>query len=74
MSSTTLATVIHGIMGLAIIAAATTLLALGKIDPQTGMALFAGAIGLIGGSAAATLALRVPTSSQPPASRSRAGS
>ena len=62
MSSTTLATVIHGIMGLAIVAAATTLLALGKLDSTTAMALYAGAIGLVGGSAATSLALKVPTS------------
>ena len=64
MSSTTLATIIHGVMGVAIVAAATTLLALGSISESTGMALFAGAIGLIGGSAATALALKVPTQSQ----------
>ena len=60
MSSTTLATVIHGVLGLAIIAAATVLLILGHITATTGMALFAGAIGLVGGSAATALALKVP--------------
>ena len=60
MSSTTLATIIHGVLGLAIIVAATVLLALGHISPTTGMALFAGAIGLVGGSAATALALKVP--------------
>ena len=72
MSSTTLATIVHGIIGVALIAAATTLLALGKIDSTTGMALFAGAIGLIGGSASTALALKVPappqTVSAPPTS------
>ena len=62
MSSTTLATVIHGIMGLAIVAAATTLLALGDLDSSTAIALFTAAIGLVGGSAMATVALKVPPS------------
>ena len=61
MNSTTLATVIHGIMGLAIVIAATVLLALGSLTETTAMALFAGAIGLIGGSATTALALKVPT-------------
>ena len=65
MSSTTLATVIHGVMGIVIVAAATTLLALGDLTETTAMALFAGAIGLIGGSAATALALKVPTPPQP---------
>ena len=61
MNSTTLATVVHGIMGLAIIAAATTLLALHDVSETTAMALYAAAIGLIGGSATTALALKVPT-------------
>lgn len=64
MQSTTLATIIHGVMGLAIVAAATVLLALHDLDATTAMALYAGAIGLVGGSAATSLALKVPTSSQ----------
>lgn len=64
MNGTTLATVIHGVMGLAIIAAATTLLAMHDLTETTAMALFAGAIGLIGGSATTALALKIPTGSQ----------
>ena len=60
MSSTTLATVIHGIMGLCIVAAATTLLALGDLTESTAIALFTAAISLVGGSAMATVALQVP--------------
>lgn len=60
MSSTTLATIIHGSIGVALIAAATVLLALGKVDSTTAMALYAGAIGLVGGSANTALALKVP--------------
>ena len=60
MSSTTLATVVHGIMGLAIVAAATTLLALGDLTESTAIALFTSAIALVGGSAMATIAMKVP--------------
>ena len=71
MTSTTLATWIHGIMGLAIIAAATTLLAMGDISESTGIALFTAAIALVGGSATAAVALKVPpaavTKPRPPA-------
>lgn len=60
MSSTTLATIIHGAVGVALIAAATTLLALGDLDATTAMALYAAAIGLVGGAANTALALKVP--------------
>lgn len=60
MSATTLATVIHGVIGLAIVASATTLLALHDIDSTTAMALYAAAVGLIGASANTALALKVP--------------
>ena len=61
MSSTTLAVIVHAIMGLAIVAAATTLLALGDLSESTAIALFTAAISLVGGSAMATVALKVPT-------------
>lgn len=60
MSSTTLATLIHGIMGLAIVAAVTTLLVLHDLTESTAIALFTAAISLVSGSAMATVALRVP--------------
>lgn len=66
MNGTTLATISHLILGLALIAASTVLLALHDIDGTTGMALYAGAVGLIGGSASTALALKVPTHSNPP--------
>jgi uncharacterized membrane protein len=62
MSATTLAAVTHAIIGLALVIAATVLVALHDIDSTTAMALYAGAVGLIGGSAATTLALKVPPS------------
>ena len=64
MNGTTLATITHGVIGICLVAAATVLLALGKIDSTTAMALYAGAIGLVGGSASTALALKVPTQSQ----------
>lgn len=67
MSSTTLATLSHLVMGVAIVAAATVLVALHDLSETTAMALFAGAIGLIGGSATTALALKVPTTSEAPA-------
>lgn len=60
MSRTTLATIIHGAIGLVLVAAATVLLALGKLDSTTAMALYAAAIGLVGASANTALALKVP--------------
>lgn len=66
MSSTTLATLIHGVGGMVIVVAATVLLSLGKLDSTTAMALFTAGVGLITGSAAVSLALKVPTSSAAP--------
>lgn len=60
MSSTTLATIIHGSIGLALIAAATVLLAMHDVGATTAMALYAGAIGLVGGATNTALALKVP--------------
>lgn len=60
MSSTTLATVIDGVLALAIVAAGTVLLALHDVDGTTALALFGVAVTLVGGSAKAVLALRVP--------------
>ncbi len=60
MSSTTLAVVTHAVMGIAIIAAVTTLLALGDISESTAIAMFTAAITLVGGSATALVALKVP--------------
>jgi uncharacterized membrane protein len=60
MNTTTLAAITHAIIGLALVVAATVLLALHDLDSTTAMALYAGAVGLIGGSAATSLALKVP--------------
>jgi hypothetical protein len=60
MSGTSLAVIVHAIMGLAITAAATVLLALHDMDTSTGIALYTAAIGLVSGSAATAIALKVP--------------
>lgn len=60
MSSTTLATIIDGVIAVCVIAAATVLLALHDLSEATAIALFGVAVTLIGGSAKALLALKVP--------------
>jgi hypothetical protein len=63
VNSSTLVTVIHGVVAVAIIAAATTLLALAKIDGTTAMALYTAALAAVGAGTSTALALKVPTSS-----------
>lgn len=65
MKSTTLATIVDGVIALAIVAAATVLLALHDLSEPTALALFGVGITLVGGSAKALLALRVPAPAQP---------
>ena len=65
MSSATLASIIDGVIALALIAATTVLLALHDLSETTSLALYGVAITLVGGSAKALLALRVPAPSQP---------
>lgn len=64
MSSTTLVTLIHGVVAVAIIAAATTLLALSKIDGTTAMALYTAALAATGAGTSTALALKVPAPGQ----------
>ena len=70
MSSATLASIIDGVIALALIAATTVLLALHDLSETTSLALYGVAITLVGGSAKALLALRVPAPAQaaPPSS------
>ena len=65
MSSTTLVTLVHGAVALAIVAAATVLLCLHDIDSTTALALYGASLALVGGTTNTLLALRVPTASQP---------
>ena len=64
MTTTTLVTIIHGIVAVAIIAASTTLLALGKLDSTTAMALYTAALAAVGAGTSTALALKVPTPQQ----------
>lgn len=66
MSTSTLVTVTHGVVSLAIATAATVLLALHDIDATTALALFGAAIALVGGTTSTLLALRVPAADTPP--------
>jgi len=60
MSSSTLVTVTHATVALAITVAATVLLALHDLDATTALALYGAAIALVGGTTSTLLALRVP--------------
>lgn len=60
MRATTLAVLVDGMIALALIAAATVLLALHDISETTAVLIYGVAVTLIGGSAKALLALRVP--------------
>jgi hypothetical protein len=61
MSTQTLITIIHGVVALAIISAATVLLSLHDIDSTTAMALFTAGLAVVGGTTSTALALKVPT-------------
>lgn len=60
MKTTTLATIIDGVIALAIITAATVLLALHDLSESTAISLVGVGVVLVGGSAKALLALKVP--------------
>jgi hypothetical protein len=68
MSSTTLVTLIHGVVAVSIVAAATVLLALHDVDSTTALALYGASLALVGGTTNTLLALRVPTATTPTAS------
>ena len=65
MDSTRLVTLIHGVVAVAIVAAATVLLALHDIDSTTALALYGASLALVGGTTNTLLALRVPAPPQP---------
>jgi hypothetical protein len=60
MASTTLVTLVHAAVALALIGAATALLALHDIDGTTAMALYTAALATIGAGTSTALALKVP--------------
>ena len=65
MSTSTLVTVTHGVLAVALTSAATVLVALHDIDATTALALYGAAIALVGGTTSTLLALRVPPSVTP---------
>lgn len=63
MSPTVLVTLVHGVVAVSIVAAATVLLALHDVDSTTALALYGAALALVGGTTNTLLALRVPVNS-----------
>ena len=64
MGTATLSIIVDGFLGLAVIAGGIILLALGKIDQPTGIAVIGAGVAVAKGATASALALKVPT---PPA-------
>lgn len=64
MQSPNVSILVDGAIGLAIIVSSVVLLALGKIDGQTGIALIGAGAALASGSGKSALALRVPAPTQ----------
>ena len=65
MTNVNLNIVMDGTIGLAIIVAGIILLALNKIDAQTGVAIIAAGAAYAKGTTQSVLALKVPAPSQP---------
>jgi hypothetical protein len=61
-----LSILVDGCLGLAVIVGGIVLLALGKIDESTGIAVIGAGVAVARGATTAALALKVPTSSQEP--------
>ena len=64
MNTANLSIIVDGIIGLAVVAAGAVLLALGKIDSSTGIAVIGGGIAVAKGASSAALALKVPAPPQ----------
>lgn len=60
MNTTNLSVVIDGVLGLAIIVGGIVLLALGKIDQPTGIAVIGAGAAVAKGATSSALALKVP--------------
>lgn len=67
MTSTTLNILGDYALGIAVIAGAIVLLAIGKVDSSTGIALIGAGAAIAKGANAAALALKVPAPTQAPA-------
>jgi hypothetical protein len=64
MTTTNLAIVVDGVLGLATIAGGIVLLALGKIDTSTGVAVIAAGAAIGKGATSSAIALKVPAPPQ----------
>jgi hypothetical protein len=64
MNSASLSVLVDGILGLAVILGGIVLLALGKIDQSTGIAVIGAGVAVAKGASSAALALKVPAPPQ----------
>lgn len=64
MTTTNLSIVVDGVLGLATIAGGIVLLALGKIDTSTGVAVIAAGAAIAKGATTSAIALKVPAPPQ----------
>ena len=62
MNSATLSILVDGVIGLAVIVGGIVLVALGKFDQSTGIAVIAAGVAVVRGASQAALALKVPPS------------
>ncbi len=60
MNSTTLSTLTDGVIGLAVIVGGIVLLALGKLDSTSGVAIIGAGAAIAKGATTAAIALKVP--------------
>lgn len=66
MNTASLSIIVDGALGLAVIAGGIVLLALGKIDQSTGIAVIGAGVAVAKGATSSALALKVPTTPQTP--------
>ena len=64
MNSANLSILVDGVLGLAVIAGGIILLALGKIDQPTGIAVIGAGVAVAKGATSSALALKVPAPPQ----------
>ena len=60
MGTSALSIIVDGVLGLAVIAGGIVLLALGKIDQPTGIAVIGAGVAVAKGATSSALALKVP--------------
>jgi hypothetical protein len=66
MNTAALSIIVDGVLGLAVIAGGIVLLALGKIDQSTGIAVIGAGVAVAKGATSSALALKVPAPTQTP--------